>query len=210
MLPPNLTGGLCEISLGQRRPARAQSADAVKSGRRIGANAIRSEQDRLSYRAIARKVFTPAESAEAVAWDLLRRYQAELPNLKAAYPGKLGTSVASASEFVARINANEVIARTHLTFGWRYKERLVRKSCAMRIKDAAFRQSLPRFVWVTEFGTRASFNTLDKSTLQVFSHAVTDATSNMLWGVVACFMRRVSCGAGITIRTRRSEILSIP
>ena len=108
------------------------------------------------------KVFTPAESAEAVAWDLLRRYQAELPNLKAAYPGKLGTSVASASEFVARINANEVIARTHLTFGWRYKERLVRKSCAMRIKDAAFRQSLPRFVWVTEFGTRASFNTLDE------------------------------------------------
>lgn len=141
------------------------------------------DQSKIAYLIVPLpgKVYTPAESAEAVAWDLLRNYQAELPNLKAAFPGQLGTSVAAADEFVARINANEVVARTYLTFGWRYKERLVSNSCALQVKDAVFKQSLPRFVWVTEFGTRASFDTLDESAVRVFSHVVVDATSNMLW-----------------------------
>jgi hypothetical protein len=127
------------------------------------------------------KVFTPAESAEAVAWDLLRSYQASLTALKTTFANQLGASVAAADEFAARLSANEVVARTYLTYGWRYKERLVRNSCAVQIKDAVFKQSFPRFVWVTEFGTRNSFDTLEESTVKVFSHVVVDATSNMLW-----------------------------
>ena len=127
------------------------------------------------------KVFTPAESAEAVAWDLLTKYRTELPDLKAAHAKQLGMSEAAADEFVARINANEVVARTYLTYGWRYKERLVGNNCSVETKNAVFKQSMPRFVWVTEFGTRDSLNTLDELAVRIFSHAVIDATSNMLW-----------------------------
>lgn len=111
----------------------------------------------------------------------MRLYAAELPALKNTFKNQLGSSANAADEFVARISANEVIARTYLTFGWRYKQRLVRNSCAMELKDAVFKQSMPRFVWVTEFGTRASFDTLDEGEVKVFAHSVVDATSNMLW-----------------------------
>jgi hypothetical protein len=127
------------------------------------------------------KVYTPAESAEAVAWDLLRSYLANLAGLKTAYQGRLGGSEAVADEFALRIQANDVVARTYLTYGWRYKERLVRNSCAAQVKDGVFKQCLPRFVWVTEFGTRDSFDTLDEAAVRIFSHVVVDATSNMLW-----------------------------
>ena len=147
------------------------------------------------------KVFTPAESAEAVAWDLLTKYRTELPDLKAAHAKQLGMSEAAADEFVARINANEVVARTYLTYGWRYKESLVGNNCSVETKNAVFKQSMPRFVWVTEFGTRDSLNTLDESAVRIFSHAVIDATSNMLWGKdAASFTPRDFYGAGITTR----------
>jgi hypothetical protein len=127
------------------------------------------------------KVYTPAESAEAVAWGLLNSYKAEIPKLKAAYAAHLGSSDAATDEFVAKINSNEIVARTYLTYGWRYKQRVVNNTCAIQLKDAVFKQSMPRFVWVTEFGTKASFDTLDQTAVRIFSHVVVDATSNMLW-----------------------------
>jgi len=127
------------------------------------------------------KVFTPAESAEKLSWDLVNRYATELNNLKNTYTKQLATSIKAADEFAARFAANEIIARTYLTYGWRYKQRMIRNSCAPSLKDAILRQSLPRFVWVTEFGTRASFNDLDDKNVRIFSHVVVDATSSAFW-----------------------------
>jgi hypothetical protein len=50
------------------------------------------------------KVYTPAESAEKLSWDLLRIYQAEWPKLEANYGTQLGSSVASANSFLARLS----------------------------------------------------------------------------------------------------------
>jgi hypothetical protein len=127
------------------------------------------------------KVFTPAEAAEKLAWDLVRRYQSEWPNLKASYAAQMSGASSAGDQFIDQLVQNQVIARTYLTYGWRYKQRLVRNTCSDTVKDAVFRQDFPRFVWVTEFGTRSSFNHLDESQVQIFAHSVVDGTSSRFW-----------------------------
>jgi hypothetical protein len=127
------------------------------------------------------KVYTPAESAEKYSWDLLHRYQIEWPTIKSAYVNQLGKSINSAENFWAKLNANEVVARTYLTYGWRYKQRIIQNSCSPELKDAVYKQDFSRFVWVTEFGTRDSFNHLDENQIRIFSHSVVDATSSRFW-----------------------------
>jgi len=130
---------------------------------------------------LPQKVYTPAESAEKLSWDLLRSYEAEWPTLEAKYRDKLGNSATGATHLITKLKANEVIARTYLTYGWRYKQRIIRNTCSPVLKDAVFRQDFSRYVWVTEFGTRESFNELDEKKIRVFAHSVVDATSSRFW-----------------------------
>jgi hypothetical protein len=131
--------------------------------------------------ALPGKVFTPAESAEKVSWGILKRYQLEWPTLKQSFQPQIAKSVPAAEEFLARLAANEVVARTYLTYGWRYKQRLIRNSCSEVLKEVVYRQDFSRFVWVTEFGTRNSFNHLDETAVQIFAHSVVDSTSSQFW-----------------------------
>lgn len=131
--------------------------------------------------ALPGKVFTPAESAEKLSWDLVRRYQHEWPTLRTNYSQLIGKSVTQADEFLTRLQANEVVARTYLTYGWRYKQRLIRNVCSSVLKNAVLKQDFSRFVWVTEFGTRDSFNHLDETQVTIFGHTVVDATSSRFW-----------------------------
>ena len=124
------------------------------------------------------KVYTPAESAEKLGWDFLRRYEAEWPTMVPHCPP---SSIKMGEELIARLQSNEVVARTYLTYGWRYKQRLMRNSCAPALKEAVYNHDFSRFVWVTEFGTRASFNHLDDAKHEIFAHSVVDATSNHFW-----------------------------
>lgn len=127
------------------------------------------------------KVFTPAETAEKRAWGTLRYYEGEWPKLRETHAKEIENSIAAGDNFVKKIASNEVIARTYLTYGWRYKERLIRNSCSDTIKSVVLPLDLPRFVWVTEFGTRESFNHLDENAISIFGHAVIDATSSPHW-----------------------------
>ncbi len=80
-----------------------------------------------------------------------------------------------------------VIARTYLTFGWRYKNRILRSSASDVLKSVCLAQDLPRFVWVTKFGTVDSLNHIDVKDRSVFSHAIIDATSSNLWQSMLLF-----------------------
>ena len=127
------------------------------------------------------KVFTPAEAAEKIGWDMIRRYQAEWPILKTTYATQMAGATNAGDQFTDQIAQNQVVARTYLTYGWRYKQRMVRNTCSDTLKNAVFQHDFPRFVWVTEFGTRASLNHLDETQIRIFAHSVVDATSSRFW-----------------------------
>ncbi|TPI39602.1 hypothetical protein FJW05_25300 [Mesorhizobium sp. B2-9-1] len=123
------------------------------------------------------KVFVPAEKAEAFAWDFLQMYAAAWPQLRQDYANDLGHSVALGDGFTHQFQQNEVIARTYLTYGWKYKHRMLRNNLTDATKSLARATELPRYVWVTEFGTRISFSHADKFQRRIFAHCVVDATA---------------------------------
>jgi hypothetical protein len=138
-------------------------------------------RDHLQYIIIPlpSKVFLPAESAEEIAWDILRQfYVREMPKLISEGSVDFGQSTERFSEFVNELSANRVIARTYLTFGWKYRMRMVRNSTSERVKQAIIRHDLPRYVWVTEFGTLSSMNYLEARAKRIQAHVVVDATSS--------------------------------
>jgi len=126
------------------------------------------------------KVFVPAEKAEAFAWDLLRRYAVEWLQIKQNYAADMGTSVAAGDAFTQQLAGNTVIARTYLTYGWKYKHRLLRNRLTDATHALARATELPRYVWVTEFGTLASFSAVDKYQRRISAHCVVDATAKSM------------------------------
>ncbi|OWK18706.1 hypothetical protein AJ88_00835 [Mesorhizobium amorphae CCBAU 01583] len=70
-----------------------------------------------------------------------------------------------------------MIARTYLTYGWKYKYRLLRNRLTDATHALARGTELPRFVWVTEFGTVASFSAAQVYDRRIFAHCVVDATA---------------------------------
>lgn len=124
------------------------------------------------------KVFMPGEVAEVIAWDVLRAYLADWPTLKTAYASDIKASAAFGDEIAAAAAANQVVAKTYLTLGWRHKDRIVAESGAShRLRERMAMCDLPKMVWVTEFARLSDVNTLDSSARRIFGHCVFDATS---------------------------------
>lgn len=123
------------------------------------------------------KVYLSAETAEELAWDSLHAYRLEWPTLKTRYASDLGTSVQLGDDFLTELAANKVVARTYLTYGWKYKYRAVRNLMSEELKTVASFTELPRYVWVTEFGTTSSFGSAAKKNRRIFAHCVVDATA---------------------------------
>jgi hypothetical protein len=125
------------------------------------------------------KVYIKAESAEALAWDALEQYGHRIwPILKESFAKDIAKSIHMAEGFLDCIHNNKVIARTYLTYGWKYKSRLCNNIVSSSIKSNILPERLPRYVWVTEFGTLSSFNKIDARERRVYAHVVVDATSN--------------------------------
>ncbi|MAL79107.1 MAG: hypothetical protein CMN55_08345 [Sneathiella sp.] len=133
------------------------------------------------------KVFTPAEHAEKMAWSLLNYYRSKWEDFKKAYTDTLGTSAACGDDFVKHIDQNTVLSRTYLTYGWKYKARMLKNCIGSDFKKILLYQEFPRFVWVTEFGTLPSLNHLNFKQRRVFGHAVIDATGSKHWGSACMF-----------------------
>jgi hypothetical protein len=122
------------------------------------------------------KVFVPAEKAEILSWDLLSvDYIQVWPKLVAAVGSKSAKSMGE--KFIEAYNTNQIVARTYLTYGWKYQYRLLRNSTSSIMKEVVSQTELPRYVWVTEFGTNGSFSDGDKFRRRIFAHCVLDATA---------------------------------
>lgn len=123
------------------------------------------------------KVFLPAEKAELFCWDLIGKYANSWPTISGNPQVQLGTSQQLGDDFVTAWNANEIVARTYLTYGWKYKHRMLRNDLTNATHDLLSETELPRYVWVTEFGTLASFSATDMYQRRIYAHCVVDATA---------------------------------
>jgi len=155
---------------------------AIREGSELAESPYVVEKD-LQYVLIPlpNRVYLTAEASEKIAWDLLNKFYADrIPGLIAAKEFDFGQSENLSANFLENLGKNKVIARTYLTYGWKYRERMLRNECAESLKAAIIRHALPKYVWVTEFGTLASLNSLNPSEKRVSAHAVVDATSSEL------------------------------
>lgn len=123
------------------------------------------------------KVFITAETAEITAWDRLNFYVSEWPGLKAKHGGAIGSSVNLGDRVAGGATQNQIIARTYLTHGWKYKARLHEHANSTAMRSHVAIHELPRMVWVTEFALLQDVNFLDPEARRIFGHCVTDATS---------------------------------
>src|SRR5260370_19979585 len=105
-------------------------------------------------------------------------YKAEWPNLKTTNATQMAGATNAGDQFTDQIAQNQVVARTYLTYGWRYKQRMVRNTCSDTLKHAVFQHDFPWFVLVTAFRTRASLNHLYETLIRSFAHSVVHATSS--------------------------------
>lgn len=132
------------------------------------------------------KVYIPAEHAELLARDALREYADTWPAIRAGVQSG-SSSIAAGDEIVGLVQTDRAIVRTYLTYGWKYRKRILANTCSPTIKQHLLAQDLPRYVWVTEFGTASDLNMLDEADMKVFGHCVVDATSNISIGGVCVF-----------------------
>jgi hypothetical protein len=121
------------------------------------------------------KVFVTAETVDTAAWHKLEEYQRDWLAHKAS--AQVGTDTTKGDEAVAHIKAGRVLARTTLTFGWKYKRRLLESDAASDVKEKVAITPLPRMVWVTEFGADDDLRTARPEDRRIFAHSVVDATS---------------------------------
>jgi hypothetical protein len=132
---------------------------------------------------LPKKVFLSAETAEAIAWDTLSQYDAIWPS--GIRPKLSNTDLGDA--LVADRASNKIIARTYLTYGWKYKARMLRNTCSDIVKNELLYLELPRFVWVSEFGSLDTLSNADSSQHRIAAHAIIDATASRYWNSLLLF-----------------------
>ena len=69
----------------------------------------------------------------------------------------------------------QLVARTYLTHGWRYKGRALR-NLLPTFKSELITKQFPRYVWVTEFSLLDDLRGFDQCKRKVRAHVVVDAT----------------------------------
>lgn len=123
-------------------------------------------------------VFLTGERAERLAWDQLERYANDWPSLAAEYGTKIPKAIPLAQRAVQAMDKGEVVARTYLTFGWKYKAWVRNDAPSNALKQLVLDTGLPRMVWVTEFGMFQDLNKKEQEKRRIFGHTVVDATSS--------------------------------
>lgn len=127
------------------------------------------------------KVFMTAESAELVARDIVKSFT----NNRIKYARQVlgeDTDWDEDTEFYNAVLSNSLVARTYLTYGWKYKERMLKNCCSQEMQAELLSTQLPKYVWVTEFSmpdvTAAS---LEPCKRLIRAHVVSDATGSIFW-----------------------------
>jgi hypothetical protein len=130
------------------------------------------------------KVFMSGEIAETLSRDFLAscvdrldEYR-ELAKMRAGEgSAALGKAIAVDPSFFA-VPPSRLVARTYLTYGWRYKGRALRNRLPEIFKLEIFRHQYPRYVWVTEFSLPDDLRGFDQCQRKVRAHVVVDATGS--------------------------------
>lgn len=127
------------------------------------------------------KVFMPAEHPDLLARDHLKSLLAQR-DIALAQAGAAQMDPASLdAEFEKLADNDGVVSRTYLTYGWRYRSRVLRNGVSDLLKARLLAHALPRFVWVTEFSKPADSFVSDPCKQTVLAHVVHDATGSQFW-----------------------------
>jgi len=133
--------------------------------------------------ALPEKVFVTAEVAELISRDMVNQVGTQRISLAQQVAGTGGIwDVAPA--FYASLAAGQLVARTYLTYGWKYKARALRNSAPERLTRELMLTEFPRYVWVTEFSEPAQAAHPDPCQRLIRGHAVVDATGSRFWDSV--------------------------
>lgn len=128
------------------------------------------------------KVFMSAEIAEAIARDFCTQIGTQVQGLvsQSFLPPGIATW-SPCPEFYQQLASDPIIARTYLTYGWRYKARMLKNTVSEQLKQELLRRDFPRFVWVTEFSLPSESTDHDPCLRKVRAHVVNDATGSRFW-----------------------------
>jgi hypothetical protein len=128
------------------------------------------------------KVFMTAEVAETIAWDCMAQVGAQLRTMMEQGfqpPGQSAWNPCPA--FYEALANTPLVARTYLTYGWRYKARTLKNTVSDALKQQLLLRDFPRYVWVTEFSLPNESVDHDPCKRKVRAHVVNDATGSRFW-----------------------------
>jgi hypothetical protein len=123
------------------------------------------------------KVYLPAETAETLAWAFMDLYANDWPSHKNANAGKLGESEKLGDDVISAHSSNTIVARTYLTYGWKYKHRAIRNNLGADVKKIVRDLDVPRYVYVTEFSLTSQLDNRSLAERRILAHVVVDATA---------------------------------
>ncbi|WP_143216400.1 hypothetical protein [Acetobacter sp. DmW_043] len=126
------------------------------------------------------KVFLTAEAAEVVARDTINSLSKNRFDLS-QQSLQTGEKWDENPDFYKEVDNEKIVSRTYLTYGWKYKSRMLRNASSDNLKRILLRTQFPKYVWVTEFSEYATSKNLDPCLRRIQSHVVIDATGSRFW-----------------------------
>jgi hypothetical protein len=123
------------------------------------------------------RVFIKAEVAETIAWNLVSNLAQNWPDLEE----HCKCQIYNVTNYIEAFREKKLIARTYLTYGWKYKRRIKDNIISEEAKTILLNHELPRFVWTIEFGYFDSLNDAHPENRRIVSHVVVDATTGQYW-----------------------------
>ncbi len=127
------------------------------------------------------KVFMTGEIAEKLAWAKVRSISEDrMQRVRRSLEKRAADKWDVDPDFYAAVESN-LVARTYLTYGWKYKQRALKNSVIPKLKRELLLLQFPRFVWVTEFSLPTDVMGHDQCKHRVRAHVVVDATGSRFW-----------------------------
>lgn len=156
-----------------RLPVDGESADGIPFNLR----------DHLVFMIVPlpNKVFMTSEVAEMIARGIIGNIGSQIEGLKAQLPQARQGEWPPEPTFYGNVAEDKLVARTYLTYGWKYKSRAVRNNTSAALKREALKRDFPKYVWVTEFSYPEETAAIDPCRRGVRAHVVIDATGSKFW-----------------------------
>lgn len=127
------------------------------------------------------KVFLTSEIAEAIARGLISDVATKIDQFRAQLPAPKQGDWPQEAEIYEPDRLGRLMARTYLTYGWKYKSRAIRNQTSDILRREVIKRDFPKYVWVTEFSHPEEAKPVDPCSRIVRAHVVTDATGSRFW-----------------------------